>query len=225
MDSRSGPNPDPASAPRPTRGETTRERIVEIASRALRRQGYAGVGVADVMRQAGLTHGGFYAHFESREALLAAALERAGRDTHASMRRSIEASQARGASGFRGVVEAYLADALLTRTEAGCIVAAVGSEMPRQSADLQKTSAERVRGLIGLIEQVLPAGARRDRAAVVAATLVGTLQLARTLGANAQGKAMLAAARQALIAQYDLPPSSSPPDDPLADPAEKEPTS
>ena len=201
MDSSSAPPP----APRPTRGEATRERIVEIASRALRRQGYAGVGVADVMRQAGLTHGGFYAHFGSREALLAAALERAGRDTHASMQRNIEASHARGESVFRGVVEAYLADALLTRTEAGCIVAAVGSEMPRQSIELQETSAERVRGLIKLIEQVLPAGAGRDQAAVVAATLVGTLQLARALGPNAQGKSMLAATRQALIAQYDSP--------------------
>ena len=54
----------------PSRREITHERIVEVAARALRRNGYAGVGVADVMQQAGLTHGGFYAHFSSRDALL-----------------------------------------------------------------------------------------------------------------------------------------------------------
>src|SRR5204862_1079169 len=58
--------------------EETRERILRAAARAIRKHGYEGVGVADVMKQAGLTHGGFYAHFESRDALLAAAADHAG---------------------------------------------------------------------------------------------------------------------------------------------------
>src|SRR3954471_19823302 len=58
--------------------EETRERILRAAARAIRKHGYEGVGVADVMKEAGLTHGGFYAHFESRDALLAAAVEQAG---------------------------------------------------------------------------------------------------------------------------------------------------
>ena len=67
--------------PRPSsRKALSHERIVDAAARAIRREGYAGVGVADVMKEAGLTHGGFYAHFPSRDALLAAAMERAGRD-------------------------------------------------------------------------------------------------------------------------------------------------
>jgi hypothetical protein len=94
---------------------------------------------------------------------------------------------------------------LLTRTEVGCVVAAVGSEMARQPPELLALSAERVRRLVALIEQVLPQDADRSRAPMIAGTLVGTLQLARTLGANAQGKAMLAAARDALLAQYDPP--------------------
>ncbi|HEY4067427.1 MAG TPA: TetR/AcrR family transcriptional regulator [Burkholderiaceae bacterium] len=199
------PKPAAEATPRLTRGEATRERILEVASRALRREGFAGVGVADVMREAGLTHGGFYAHFESREALLAAAIERAGHDTNAAMCRHIEASRARGRSGFRAVVDAYLSPVLLTRTEVGCVVAAVGSEMARQPPELLALSAERVRRLVALIEQVLPQDADRSRAPMIAGTLVGTLQLARTLGANAQGKAMLAAARDALLAQYDPP--------------------
>ena len=55
----------------PTRKEATHERIVEAAARAIRRSGYGGTGVADIMKEAGLTHGGFYAHFASREAMLA----------------------------------------------------------------------------------------------------------------------------------------------------------
>ena len=58
--------------------ERTHERILDAAARAIRRNGYAGVGVADVMKEAGLTHGGFYAHFDSRDALLVEALARAG---------------------------------------------------------------------------------------------------------------------------------------------------
>ncbi|OXC91401.1 TetR family transcriptional regulator, partial [Achromobacter sp. KAs 3-5] len=63
-----------------SRKEQSHERIVDAAARAIRRAGYSGVGVADVMKEAGLTHGGFYAHFPSRDALLAAAMERAGQD-------------------------------------------------------------------------------------------------------------------------------------------------
>ena len=64
--------------PASTKREQTHARIVEAAARALRREGFAGVGVADVMKQAGLTHGGFYAHFASREALLLEAVALAG---------------------------------------------------------------------------------------------------------------------------------------------------
>jgi hypothetical protein len=75
--------------------------------------------------------------------------------------------------------------------------------MPRQSPTLLAPSIERVRKLIALVQRALPKGGTREQAMVIASTMVGTLQLARTLGANAQGKAMLAAARDALLAQYD----------------------
>lgn len=187
----------------PTRREATHDRIVKVAARTLRRNGYAGVGVADVMKQAGLTHGGFYAHFESRDALLAEAIERAGRDSGAAMGQRVDAARARGESGLRAVVEAYLSDAHLSGAEFGCVVAALSSEMPRQSPELRAPSVERVRKLIALVQRALPEGGTKDQAMVIAGTMVGTLQLARTLGVNAQGKAMLAAARSALLAQHD----------------------
>ena len=187
----------------PTRREATHDRIVEVAARTLRRNGYAGVGVADVMKQAGLTHGGFYAHFESRDALLAEAIARAGRDSAAAIGQRIEASRARGESALRALVDSYLSDAHLSGTESGCVVAALSSEMPRQSPALLAPAVERVRKLIALVQRALPEGGSKEQAMVIASTMVGSLQLARTLGANAQGKAVLAATRGALLAQYD----------------------
>jgi Transcriptional regulator len=186
-----------------TRREVTHERILDVAARDVRRKGYAGVGVADVMAQAGLTHGGFYAHFESRDAMLAEAIERAGKDSGAGLAERIEVRRGRGVSAFRALVEQYLSPAHVASVERGCVVAALASEMPRQSAALRKTSAERVRGLVALIKQSLPTSASKSEAPVIAATLVGTLQLARTLGPDGEGKALLAAARRALIDRYD----------------------
>lgn len=188
--------------PKPSRRETTHARIVEVAARALRRQGYGGVGVADVMQQAGLTHGGFYAHFASRDALLAEAIVRAGRDSAAEMNRRIQSSQARGHSALRALVDAYLSEAHLHGVEVGCVVAALSSEMPRQSPTLLAPSTDRVHGLIAMVQRALPEGTPPEQAMAIAATLVGTLQLARALGANPQGQAMLAAGRSALLAQY-----------------------
>ena len=65
----------------PSKKQLTHERIGQAAAQAIRRGGFSGLGVADVMKQAGLTHGGFYAHFASREALICEALEQAGRDS------------------------------------------------------------------------------------------------------------------------------------------------
>ncbi len=185
-----------------SRKEETRERIVDVAARTIRRRGYAGVGVADVMKEAGLTHGGFYAHFESRDALLVAALERAGQESVHHLAQARERHAGRGHSAFRSLVEVYLAEALLGTLDAGCPVAALGCDMPRQSEPVREASATRVRRLIAGVQTTLP-GATADTARTVAATLVGTLQLARALGDNAEGRALLAATRQTLLAQYD----------------------
>jgi len=186
------------------RKEETHERILEVASRALRRQGYDGVGVAEVMKKAGLTHGGFYAHFGSREALLVEALERAGRDSIAAVARAAEARTGQGVSAFRALVEAYLDPAHAEALEGGCPVAALGSEMARQSPALREASAARVQALVGAVRAALPQGGR-SAALAVASTLVGAVQLARALGDGAEGRAALAAARKSLIQQYDEP--------------------
>jgi len=182
--------------------EETHERIVQAAARAIRRHGYAGVGVADVMKEAGLTHGGFYAHFKSREELIVEALARAGSDSGANIARAAEARRARGVSAFRAFVDSYLSEAHLASMETGCPVAALGSDMARQAGDVRAASAQRVDRLIGAVRNTLP-GATRATASVIAGTLVGSLQLGRALGDNAEGRAVLTAARKALIQQHD----------------------
>lgn len=186
-----------------SRKEISHDRIVEAAARAIRRVGYAGVGVADVMKEAGLTHGGFYAHFPSRDAMLVAAMERAGRDGAARLAQGVARRQAEGASALRALVESYLSEPHLLNCEGGCPISALASEMPRQSPEVRDMAARRVTGLVGMVQQALPAGADPHAAMAITSNLVGAMQLARALGDNAQGRAMLAAARQSILEQYD----------------------
>jgi AcrR family transcriptional regulator len=187
----------------PSRKQQTHDRILDTAARVLRDSGFYGVGVADIMKKAGLTHGGFYAHFASREALLAEALERAGQDSQLRLDKSIAAGEAKGISPFRSLVESYLSDRHLKAPEAGCPVAALASEMPRQSETVREAAAQRVRSLVDRVEACLPAGHDADTAAVVASQLAGALQLARTLGDNARGRKHLAATRRFLLEQFE----------------------
>ncbi len=187
----------------PSRKALTHERILEKAARAIRRAGFQGVGVADIMKEAGLTHGGFYAHFASRDALLVEALEHAGRQSAERIARGNAVREAKGASPFRALIEGYLSDRHLSSTEDGCAVAALASEMPRQAPEVRAAAAQRVRGLVERVGDTLPAGATPGTATAVASQMVGALQLARALGNNAEGRALLAANRSALLTRHD----------------------
>jgi len=184
--------------------QRTHQKVLKAAAKTIRAKGPDRVAVAEVMAQVGLTHGGFYAHFDSRDALLVAALERAGRQSAESVARAAASHAAKGVNAFRSLVQTYLADTQLASLESGCPVAALGCDMPRQSATVREASRTRVQRLIATVRTALP-NAPRAVASVVAATLVGSLQLARAMGDNAQGRAVLAAARKALIEQYETP--------------------
>jgi AcrR family transcriptional regulator len=186
----------------PTRKELSHDRILDVASRAIRRSGYRGLGVADIMKEAGLTHGGFYAHFASRDALMVEAMQRASHDNRAALSEAMERWMAKGSSRFASLISAYLHDSNLDRPEQGCVVAALASEMTRQDDAVREEAQRRVTDLVALVEASLPTGTEPGQAAVVAATMVGALQLARTLGGQA-GLALLAQTRQALIQRHD----------------------
>jgi len=162
--------------------EATHERIVDAAARAIRRSGYNGTGVADIMRDAGLTHGGFYAHFPSREAMLAEAADRAGRDSVAMMERIAATSPSQRA--LHAMAQAYLSKSHVEGVETGCAKAALGSEMPRQAPEVRRAATRRIKEMIDLVARQSPDWGQpgaHERALATVATMVGTLVLARAV--------------------------------------------
>ncbi len=148
--------------PAPSRKEATHERIVETAARAIRRSGYGGTGVADIMKEAGLTHGGFYAHFESREAMLAEAADRAGAETVATLTRVAAAAPPEKA--LEALLRAYLSKEHVEGAERGCAVAALGSEMPRQAPEVRRAATRRIKEMIDLVARQPPDWGQAGRA-------------------------------------------------------------
>jgi TetR/AcrR family transcriptional repressor of nem operon len=162
--------------------EATHDCIVEAAARAIRRSGYNGTGVADIMKDAGLTHGGFYAHFPSREAMLAEAADRAGSESVAMMERIAATSPPPQA--LQAMMQAYLSKAHVEGVETGCATAALGSEMPRQAPEVRHAATRRIKEMIDLVARQSPDWGRpgaHERALVTVATMVGALVLARAV--------------------------------------------
>lgn len=189
-----------------TKKERTHERIVESAARAIRREGYAGVSVADIMKDAGLTHGGFYAHFTSRDALLFEALSHAGNETLA----NLERAEGEGAD-LDALVDAYLSERHVKGADSGCVLAALGSETRRQSPELRGLATRSVRGMSSLITKRLIASGRAteadagEQALGVVATLVGALILARAVDRPEVSRAVRSAARRAVLGSRSKP--------------------
>jgi AcrR family transcriptional regulator len=180
----------------------SRERIVKAASHAIRRVGFDGVGVVDVMKEAGLTHGGFYSHFKSRDELLAVAVTRAGADLRATLTLHMDQLAASGVGPFRALVETYLHDSQIADTENGCPVGGLCAEMSRQGEEVVEASRCAVNHLHAAVQKALGPRADSPVAWSITGTLVGAIQLARTLGDNKNGKAVLAAARADLISRF-----------------------
>jgi len=186
----------------PTRKEITHERIVDAAARAIRRSGYHGTGVADIMKEAGLTHGGFYAHFDSREAMLAEAADRAGAEAvaaSASIAAAVPAEKA-----LQALLEAYLSKEHVENAERGCPVVALGSEMPRQATEVRHASTLRIKEMIDLVARQSPNWGRpgaHEQALVTVATMVGALMLARAVDDPKLSEALRKAALKHLTAE------------------------
>jgi AcrR family transcriptional regulator len=185
--------------PTPNRKEITHERIVETAARAIRRSGYDGASVADIMQEAGLTHGGFYAHFPSRQAMLAEAADRAGAEAVAASAKIVAAVPPE--SALRSLIGSYLSKAHLESADTGCPVAALGSEMPRQAPEVRRAATRRIKEMIDLVARQSPEWGQpgaHERALAVVATMVGSLMLARAVDDPKLSDALLDAARKHL---------------------------
>jgi len=164
----------------PTRKEETHDRIVRTAARAIRQHGYDGVGVAGLMKEAGLTHGGFYAHFGSKTDLLAEAADRAGAEGIESLGRVLAAAEPGHA--LDTLIDSYLSDLHLQTPELGCAIAALGTEVPRQAEPVRHAATQRMKEMVDLVERQLPGWRKpgnHERALGILSCLVGAVIIAR----------------------------------------------
>lgn len=182
-----------------SRKEITHERIVEVAARAIRRSGYHGTGVADIMKEAGLTHGGFYAHFASREALLAEAADRAGAEA-VGLSERIAAAVPPG-QALPAMIQAYLSAEHFAGIETGCPISALGSEMPRQAPEVRHAATRRIKEMIDVVARELPGWgtpAGHEEALMIVASIVGAMIMARAVDDPRLSESFLEAARKKL---------------------------
>lgn len=178
----------------------THTRIVKKASVRLREKGAHGVGVADLMKEAGLTHGGFYAHFDSREALVIEAFAYA-------MDRSIErwrkvAEQIPPEKRLATIVETYLAPVHRDDPGHGCAIPTLGAEIARESPKTRKAFAAKLEQMIDMIADQIPDVPRktaRKRAMATLGTMMGTLVMARVAGSGEFSDEILGAGREAVL--------------------------
>lgn len=181
----------------PSHKQKTRERVLRVAAKAIRAKGPKGVGVAYVMRGAGLTHGGFYAHFASKDAMVAAAI---GRMFDEGFARWCDATEGRAhADGLRAFINGYLSRTHRDARAAGCPIAALLAESPRFTASCRRAFAAGMRRLIDALASHLDALGYRDaqaHATSLLSELVGALALARAEPDRTRSDAMLAASRR-----------------------------
>jgi TetR/AcrR family transcriptional repressor of nem operon len=195
-----------------------RARIVDTAARLFRQKGYDGIGVADLMKSAGLTHGGFYGHFASKEDLLAEATAHAL--TRSVQRWQQKAAAASPAEALANIADHYLSTTHRDQPEHGCAVTALGSDVARLGPAVRSALAAGAAGQIAVLEQCLANGAAdtdadtntaaeadtdteaeaeaaevRRQALATYAAMVGAMVLARAVDDNALSEEILAAVR------------------------------
>lgn len=184
----------------------THARIVKRASVRLREKGAHGVGVADLMKDAGLTHGGFYAHFDSREALVIEAFAYAMDRSNERWRKLAE--QTPPEKRMAAIVDSYLTKLHRDDPGHGCAVPALGAEIARESPKTRKAFAGKLEQMIDtLAAQVpdLPRKAARKQAMATVATMMGTLVLSRIAGNGDFSDEILAAGRAEALGRL-MPP-------------------
>jgi TetR/AcrR family transcriptional repressor of nem operon len=178
--------------------EKTHAVIVEIAAQKMRESGTEGPGVAEIMKAAGLTHGGFYKHFDSRDDLVAEALEAAvaqGRDGFAEVTEGVE-------DPLAAFVDWYLSPAHRDQPGTGCAVVALGADAARADERVRAVYGGQVERYIAQMEELLGGEGEdaRPRAIAAVSTMVGALLIARAVGDEALSEEILREARTSVEA-------------------------
>ncbi len=177
--------------------EQTRAKILRAASKVFRRQGYHAAGVDTVMEEAGLTAGGFYGHFASKEALLAETLAPAA----ASALRDERIEHLTGRAWAEAFVERYLNPAHLVETDDGCPLPALVSEVARAGEPVKASFEAVVRGLAARLHVQGGDDVSEDRGLAILALCVGGLGIARSIRDEALAEQILGACRDLALAE------------------------
>ena len=170
----------------------TRERILEVAGTLFREHGFDGIGVADIMKEAGLTHGGFYGHFASKDDLAAEMTGRVTRREGWMQRLSGKANPT-----LEDVVRGYLAPRHRDDPGNGCLFAALGSDVVRQPSAVRRAFTDGLRSRVEALRKLVPgrsSAARRRQALATLSGMVGALMLSRAVDDPTLSAEILAAA-------------------------------
>jgi TetR/AcrR family transcriptional repressor of nem operon len=183
-------------------GLQTRNRIVEEASYGLRQTGVDGVSVADLMKRVGLTHGGFYSHFESREALVIEVFASA-MDRTVSHRLKL-VNELPAEERFDAFIGVYLNPGHRDDRARGCVLPAMGTDIARSSQKARRVFARKLDEMIDVIAGFFPGRSprqAREIATSALATMMGSIALARAVGDKEPSDQILEAGRKALTDQ------------------------
>jgi len=177
-----------------------RERILEVAGALFREKGFDGIGLADIMKGAGLTHGGFYGHFASKEDLAAEASRQALRRSGRKWRQIVDGAPKRP---LAALIDHYLSVAQRDQPARGCVFPALGAEAARQGGAVKSAFTDGMEELIAILAEIAPgrtAAARRKRALAMFSTMVGAMLLARAVDRDTLSGEILAAAAGDVLA-------------------------
>jgi TetR/AcrR family transcriptional repressor of nem operon len=184
--------------------QETHARIVKKASVRLREKGAHGIGVADLMKEAGLTHGGFYAHFDSREALVIEAFGYAM--DRATERWRTLAAETPVEKRLSAIVDTYVSTVHRDDPGRGCAVPTLGAEIARESAKTRKAFSGKLEQLIEVMAEQIPDVTRkaaRKQAMGMMATMMGALVMSRVAGSGELSDEILAAGRETAMARAE----------------------
>ena len=176
--------------------EENRERILDTAAELFRERGFDGIGLNDLMQAAGLTRGGFYGHFQSKDDLAAQASRRA-------LERNRDQWKKQTDRNLAAWVKAYLSDAHRDHIGAGCGLAALAGDAARGGRAVHEAFAQGVEDLAASLQDQMPAadaGGRREQSLAMLSTMVGALLLSRAVGDTALSRELRDAARKSLPA-------------------------
>ncbi|WP_224365241.1 TetR/AcrR family transcriptional regulator [Hyalangium versicolor] len=182
--------------------DESHERIVRVAASRFREAGVDGIGVADLMKEAGLTHGGFYRHFDSRDQLVAEAIERALKDGG----RAVEAVEQIKQAPLARLVDGYLSTAHRDGLATSCAVTTLAGDVARSNDRARSAYTRQVGTYLDLLTRLIAGESqkeKRTKAIAALSALVGAVSLARAVNDEKLSREILKSAAEELKAQLE----------------------